>query len=476
MRAQLVGQSYDAQSFVGDSERSINCMVEQLPQEGASPNMLLPTPGIKSFGTAGNGTLGERGTWKMAEVLYVVYANSLYSVDNLGVAKRLGEVPGIERVIMFDNGTQLVIVADNLTHFYSNRTSTFGTINHASFLESSSGTYLEGYFLFATKNSNKIFFIGPFDDVTGEVDFDAFDATDSFLALTTPGNVVRIFSDQKELWIFKSDASEVWQPVASIVLPFAQLDGATTTRGILTKHAIDKNDNTIIWVSNDFKTYIANGYIPTPVSTTAMAFEILNYADSSDAYIHTWDEGDHKLVGVWFITEGMTWVFDFTTGKWHERASEGLASGKKYWRATSVIRCYGKTLVGDREGADIGELDFATFTEYGTEMQLIRVGQTFHAEGSQFSLDRIQVLCEAGVGLTTGQGSDPKIILALSKDYGKTYGNQKPRSLGKIGERTQRSVWRQQGLYRRCTPKIIISDPVRRYIMDMYVEMTPRSI
>lgn len=476
MRAQLVGQSYDAQSFVGDSERSINCMVEQLPQGGAAPNMLLPTPGIKAYGTAGNGTLGERGMWKMADVLYVVYANALYRVDSDTVATRLGEVPGTERVIMFDNGTQLVIVADTLTHYWSRRTSTFGTINHSAFLEASSGAYLEGYFLFAAKDSNKIFFIGPFSDTTGEVDFDDFDATDSFLALTTPGNVLRIFSDQKELWIFKAGASEVWQPVPSVTLPFAQLDGATTTRGILTKYAIDKNDNTIIWVSNDFKTYVANGYLPDPVSTTAMAFEILNYTNSSDAYVRTWDEGDHKLVGVWFLAEGMTWVFDFTTGLWHERSSQGLISGKPHWRATNVIRCYDKTLVGDSEGSSIGELDFDTFTEYGTEMQFIRVSQTFHAEGSQFSLDRVQVLCEAGVGLTTGQGSDPKIILALSKDYGKTYGNQKPRSLGKLGERTQRSIWRQQGLYRQCTLMLIISDPVRRYVMDLYVEMTPRLI
>ena len=476
MRVQLVGQSYDAQSFAGDSERSINCLVEQLPQEGASPNMLIPSPGIKSFGTAGNGTLGERGTWKMAGVMYVVYANSLYSVASTGVTTRIGEIPGSERVVMFDNGTQLIIVADTLTHFFSVRTSTFGTITHPSFLPSSSGAYLAGYFLFSATDSNRIFFIGPYDDTTGEVDLNNFDATDSFLAFTTPGDVVRIFSDQKELWIFKEDASEVWQPVANVNLPFAQLDGATTTRGILTKHAINKNDNTIIWVSNDFKTYVASGYIPKPVSTTAMAFDVLNYADSSDAYIYTWDEGAHKLVGVWFRTEGVTWVFDFSTGLWHERASQDLASGKEYWRASSVIRCYGKTLVGDSEGPDIGELDFDTFTEYGTPMKMIRVGQTFHSEGTQFSLDRVQVLCEAGVGTTSGAGSDPKIILELSKDYGQTYGNQKTRSIGKKGEYRQRSVWRQQGLFRRCTPRITISDPVRRYVLDMYVELTPRAI
>ena len=475
MRVQLVGQSYDAQSYVGSSERSINCMVESLPRDGAAPDMLIPTPGIKLSTSLDSGIGTSRGVWKMAGILYAVYGPILYTISSTGVVTNLGTVSGTENVIMFDNGTQLVIVADDFTYVYSTFSSTFITVTHTSFLASSSGAFLEGYFLFAAKTSNTVFFIGPFDDVTGEVDFNAFDATDSFRAFTTAGNIVRIFADQKELWIFKEEASEVWRPVANVDLPFSQLDGATTKFGLLTKYSITENDNMIVWVGNDFKTYVANGYNPTPVSTQPMAFDILNYTDSSDAYMYSWNEGAHKLVGIWFLTEGVTWVYDFTTQLWHERESQLLASGKKHWRATSVIRCYDKTLVSDSDDAVIGELDFNTFTEYGTVQTLTRVGQTAHAEGALFSVDRLQILAEAGVGLTTGQGSDPKIILHKSKDFGKTYGTPAQRDLGRIGERRTRAIWRQQGLYRQFTPKVTISDPVRRYIMDMYVELTPRA-
>lgn len=476
MRYPFVGESFDAQSFAGNSERSINCMVEALSANSTAKTMLVPTPGIKAFGTMGNSTTGERGCWRMANELYVVYGQSLFKVDSDGTETRLGEVLGTERVIMFDNETQLVIVADEFSYNYSNRTGAFAQITHSSFLEASSGAYLAGYFLFAAKDSNVIFFIGPYDDVTGEVDFDAFDATDRFLARTTAGNTVRIISNQRELWIFKGAASETWRPIQDVDLPFGQIDGATTTQGILTKWAVASFNNTIIWLSHDFQTYIASGYIPTPVSHSGVTDGITRLATTSDAYIYAWDEGDHKLAGLWFKTAGITHLYDFTTDQWHERASQGLKSGKEFWRATCVIRCYGKLLVGDSEGPNLGELDVDTFTEYSNPLKLERVGPTMHLEGAFFSVDRVELFCESGVGLTTGQGADPDVFLEISKDYGETFGNPKPRSLGKKGERRKKLVWRAQGLYRQFTPKVVISDPVRRYILNMYVEVSPRKI
>ena len=113
------------------------------------------------------------------------------------------------------------------------------------------------------------------------------------------------------------------------------------------------------------------------------------------------------------------------------------------------------------------------FEEYGNLKQAIRVGQTIAADGRLFSVNRLEVFCESGVGLESGQGSDPKIALYLSSNHGKSFGTMKTRSLGKLGDYTERAVWRNQGLYRQLTPKILISDPVRRYIIDAFAEITP---
>ena len=54
---------------------------------------------------------------------------------------------------------------------------------------------------------------------------------------------------------------------------------------------------------------------------------------------------------------------------------------------------------------------------------------------------------QSGVGLTTGQGSDPKVRMSFSDDGGRTFSDEFSRSIGKIGEYGHRSIGRQQGRF-----------------------------
>ena len=42
-------------------------------------------------------------------------------------------------------------------------------------------------------------------------------------------------------------------------------------------------------------------------------------------------------------------------------------------------------------------------------------------------------------------GGQPTVFLAISRDGGQTYGNYLHATMGKIGERTHRTVWRKLG-------------------------------
>jgi hypothetical protein len=68
---------------------------------------------------------------------------------------------------------------------------------------------------------------------------------------------------------------------------------------------------------------------------------------------------------------------------------------------------------------------------------------------------------EAGVGKTTGQGSDPIIMLQVSKDGGHTWGNEIWVPFGKIGEYRRRAVWRRLGRSRDWVFKFRVTDPVK---------------
>jgi hypothetical protein len=408
----------------------------------------------------------------MAGTLYAVYGTTLYSIDSNGAETSLGTVAGTEPVVFADNGTQLVIVADTTSYYYDTSGPTFAQITDVDFLQASSVAYLDGMFVFSQADS-WVFFISPVISAGGStVDLAAFDGADFSVAYTSPENIVRVISDHKELWVIKEKSIEVWQDTGEADFPLSRLGGAFIQRGCAAKLSVLSEDNSVIWLGDDLVVYRAQGYIPQRISSSAVEAAIADYSVVSDARASTWDEAGHKLYGLTFPTEGVTWVYDFSTGLWHKRQSYGHG----YWRAINIVRCYDQWCAGDLVENFVGVLSTDTYEEYGEMQQAIRIGKHITAQGAPFSVDRLHVMCEAGVGLANGQGSDPQIALFISNDFGKTFGAQKNRALGAQGEWRTQSIWRAQGFYRQFTPKLLISDPVKRVILDAFAEITPRMV
>jgi hypothetical protein len=445
-------------------------MWEQAPVNGVSQAMLIPVYGESSFTTAGPGG-ASRGATAMAGLYYAVYEQGFYRVDSDGTANLLGTVAGTEAVKFANNGVQIIIVADAKSYVYSTNGDTFAQITDANFLEASDVAFLDGYFIFAQKDTNQFFWSPLYDDLTGESDLTAFDATDRARALASTGNITALVADYRELWIFKSDAfTEVWQGISDPNLPFAQLSNAYMARGCFNKYSVQKLDNTLFWFGDDRIVYRAEGYLPKRISHHGIERQIATLSSISDMFTVQWEEAGHKLFGLWFPTGGLTIVYDAATGVWHTRESNGFG----FWRVNSVVACYGTLLITDSDDSRIGKLERGVFTEYGNAKPAYIVGPTMHAEGALFSIDRMEVLCETGLGGESGD--EPKVTLSISPDFGRTYNTPKTRSLGKRGEYSKRCVWRQLGTYRQATPKLRFTSPVRRYVLDAYAELSPRRV
>jgi hypothetical protein len=81
----------------------------------------------------------------------------------------------------------------------------------------------------------------------------------------------------------------------------------------------------------------------------------------------------------------------------------------------------------------------------------------------------LQIDVEAGVGLSTGQGSDPQIILQWSDDGGHTWSNEHLLSAGKQGEYGKRAILKQPlGRSRDRVFKVAMSDPVKWALLNAY--------
>ena len=81
-----------------------------------------------------------------------------------------------------------------------------------------------------------------------------------------------------------------------------------------------------------------------------------------------------------------------------------------------------------------------------------------------------QLDLQAGTGLVTGQGSNPRVCLRWSDDGGHTWSNQHFVDAGKIGEYGRRAIWRRLGHARDRVFEISVSDPVAWRLLEAYLQ------
>ncbi len=132
----------------------------------------------------------------------------------------------------------------------------------------------------------------------------------------------------------------------------------------------------------------------------------------------------------------------------------------------SLTRVYNKNLAGDfNQTGKIFELDFNTFTDDSNTVVRQRDsalidGEFYQQPGKRMTLRRLEIVMETGVGLTTGQGSDPIVMVFISQDGGRTFGNQLEGKLGSGDDRLRMEFY-PGGQYTDFVVRVKMSDPVQ---------------
>jgi hypothetical protein len=237
-----------------------------------------------------------------------------------------------------------------------------------------------------------------------------------------------------------------------------------------------KLDNTIFFLDNWGNIRRLQGYIPVIVSTVQIAYQISTYPKISDAISFGYVHEGHSFYIITFPSankgKGVTWCYDIETDLWHQRSSFPYAPNGR-WRGNAYAFFGNKHLFGDYLNGKIYELDHDIYTDDGEVLPAVRRAQHVEALGRNLFLTEFELHIKAGVGILSGQGSDPQIMLRISKDGGNTWGNEKWRGMGKIGQYIKRVRWLQLGKARTWTPEITITDPVNRVILDAYLYGIP---
>jgi len=457
-------QSYKSRALPVSSQRCLNMFAEAQPPSAKAQIPIFGVPGLTLLNNVGVGPI--RGMWNMNETLYVVSGNRLYSVSETGTVTLLGVgISETNVVSMCDNGDQLCIVNGVNGYIYSTATG-FIRITDSNFHAADVVTFFDGYFVFNWAGTNKFFISNLLDGTT-------YDALAFASAEVQPDYVLSVVNQQENLLIFGTRSIETWYDSGDINFPFARYDGATIERGLAAAKAVIKEDNSVFFLGNDLIFYRLNGVVPVRVSTHAIETAWNKYNRVDDAYCFTVTYEGHKWIHVTFPSANATWVYDIATDLWHERMSynsNGTEMGR--WRGAVFCACYGKNLFGDAYTGAVGYYDSTTYTEYGNPIIGELIAPVIHADRHRVFMRRFELDVETGVGLVTGQGSDPQIMFNISVDGGRTFSALQPwHTMGQMGAYLTRLRWLRMGQFRQAVAKITISDPVPRCIMSNSVDL-----
>ena len=477
MKTPILGSSYVARSINAADNRMVNLFPEVIPEGGKEAGFLSRCPGLKFLQTVGTGPV--RGLWAHqtnGSDFYVASGQGFYKLSGLTATPTLlGTISGTGPVSIADNGTQLFIACNPRSYIYNEVLNTFAEITDIDFPGAVTVGYLDGYFVFNEPDSQKFWVTQLFEGTQ-------VDPLDFASAEGSPDGLVGLIVDHREVWLFGTDSVEVWYDAGLADFPLARIQGAFNEIGCVAAFSIAKLDNGLFWLGTDARgqgiVYRANGYTGQRISTHAIEYAIAQYGNISDAVAYTYQQEGHAFYVLTFPSANATWVYDVATQAWHERA--GWDNGE-FTRHRSNCQCNfgGNIIVGDYENGNIYTFDLDVYADNSDIQKWLRswraipTGQNTLKRSSQHNL---QLDCEAGVGINSGQGEDPQVMLRWSDDGGHTWSNEYWQSIGKIGQYFKRCIWRRLGMTLKLRDRVYEvsgTDPVKIAILGAEVFVTP---
>ena len=461
MKTPILGSSYVARSVNAADNRMVNLYPEIVPEAGKEAAFLSRAPGLKLQTTVGAGPI--RGLWQLGGYLYVVSGNSFFQLDPTYNALLKGFVSGVGPVSIADNGTQIFVACGGPSYIYNTVTDDFTQILDGDFPGATTVAFLDQYFVFNEPNSQRVW-------VTALGDGTSIDALDFASAEGSPDGLVALIVDHREVWLFGTNSTEVWYNEGTSDFPLRRIQGAFNELGCAAPYSVTKVDNRVVWLGADARgqgiVYAAEGYIGRRISTHAVEWQIQQYETISDAIAYTYQQDGHSFYVLTFPTASATWVYDVATQSWHERAYFSQGAFSRH-RSNCQVSYRNLILVGDYENGNVYSFDMETYADDTAPQRWLRSwralapGQNNLRRTAQHEL---QLDCETGVGLSTGQGDNPQVMLRWSDDGGHTWSNEHWRSLGAIGVYGQRVIWRRLGMTTKLRDRVYEvsgTDPVK---------------
>ena len=455
----FVGGSNTSRSVQFDAQVCKNWYPE-MDRQAKYQMALYSRPGLVNWSAPGSAEV--RGMVVFGDNLYAVVGGDLHRITSGGVATFIGSIATSSGVVgMAVNPTQIIIVDG--VQGYTSDGSTLTAIADTDFPDTATHVvYHDGYFVVNDLDNDGRFWISALNDGT------SWDALDFATAQRSPDALLAVVNDHRDLWLLGLNTTEVWYNSGNPDFPFEPVQGGFTEWGIQAPRSLVKLNDVLFWLGRSADG--GNVVLKAPdrqgqrISTHAIEEAIDGYSTTSDAIGMGLEWRGHFFYVLTFPTGNATWVFDDTTGLWHEWGTYGVGR----FRGNCHAFFAGMHLFGDYQSGVIWEMSDTAYTDGGNPIERIR--QDRHVIQGRMPVfhHSIEIELESGVGTSS---LDPKAMLQWSDDGGHVFSNEHWRGFGKVGQYSVRAIWRNLGRSRDRVYRLKVTDAVKATVVGAYLNL-----
>jgi len=299
-----------------------------------------------------------------------------------------------------------------------------------------------------------------------------WDALEFATAEKGPDNLVRVFDNNTDILLCGDETIEFWNNTGEGTPPYQRVTGGVIELGLAAKWSISKfAESSVVLLANnsdqgEISVIRIDGFQYVTISGPEFSTVINRYTTVSDASGFSYTKEGHNFYQLNFPTEGKSWLYDGSTNIWSELT---YGSNEARHRAEMAVNFLNRMYVADYENGNIYRLESEVYTDNGEPIVRELVSKHIFDE-KYLQISRLWLDIERGVGLESGQGVDPQMMLQISRDGGNSFGNEKLAAMGKIGETGKRGpIWRRLGRGYDWMFRFRCSDPVKTVFIGAWV-------
>lgn len=458
--------SRSADNIAFSPERLINAYAEMGPQNAKGQLLIRSVLGQTTFASLGVSVIRAVGV--VNGVMYAVGSGNLYSVSSSGTVAILGLVQDDPVTTIDGNGTSVTIAAGGVYYVWDG--STLSSPVGGAFSSEGTVTYIDQRTIISEKDGDRF-------EWTDLADPESRQVLNVATNESRNDNTLRVLADRRELWFFGEESTEIWYNTGQAGADaFERINGGALDTGCLGALLSVKMDNGIFFIGDDRVAYITQGMQLMQVSSPPVNQAI---EASTPTHCFYYEDRGHRFCVIRF-DDRPAWVYDMTTQLWHERSTDVTHEA---WEVVTTVKAFGKWYAATNVG-DIYEMTRGN-ADVNYPLKRTAISRNLYMQGNQFSVSEFELLCRVGesgkttieqVPLTDMFGenitdmfgaviyveedveTDPKVAMRISKDSGTTFGSEILRSLGNVGDREQRVIWRALGSYRNFCIELSFTD------------------